>query len=172
MKRTEINALFERYGAMVYRRARYILGNHEDAEEATQDIFVRAIRSKEGFQGRAQVSTWLYKITTNHCLNRIRDRKRRRELWEEHMQPPAPLAPSPDKMMLVRQLLAEADEECAKAAVYVFVDGMSHQEASKLLGVSRRTVGNLLERFKRFAEELQSRSAQASHETSGGPDDR
>ncbi len=164
MTHTEIDLLFDRYGGMVYRRARYILGNHEDAEEATQDIFVRALRSKESFGGRAQVSTWLYKITTNFCLNQIRNRKRRRELWSEHIQAAAPLEPAPDKMMLVRQILAETDPECAKAALYVFVDGMSHAEAAKLLNVSRRTVGNLIERFKRFAHTLQERGSESEEE--------
>ena len=51
----------------------------------------------------------------------------------------------------MRTLLQEADEEQAKAAVYVYIDGMSQNEAADLLGVSRRTVGNLLDRFNGWA---------------------
>ena len=147
MTQREFDALFERYGPMVFRRASYLLGNRDDAEEATQEVFIRALKSRERFEKRSEVSTWLYRITTNYCLNLIRNRKRRRELFEEHVAPPAPIAPAPQKMLLVRQILAEVEEDIAQAAIYVFVDGLTHQEASEVLGVSRRTVGNLLTRF-------------------------
>ena len=49
-------------------------------------------------------------------------------------------------------LLAEADEKQAQAAVYVYLDGMSHEEAAELLGVSKRTVGNLIDRFVAWAQ--------------------
>lgn len=153
---SEISALFDRYGPMVYRLARRILGSHEDGEEAAQEVFIRAITASDAFENRSQVSTWLYKITTNYCLNRIRGRDRRRELFEQHVVLPARDAndqPAHEKMILMRRLLAECDEQMAQAAVYVHINGMSHLEASKLLGVSRRTVGNLLDRFAEFARE-------------------
>jgi RNA polymerase sigma-70 factor (ECF subfamily) len=155
MTKDELSALFLRYGPMVYRRARVLLGDHAEAEEAAQEVFVRAVMNHATFEARSKVSTWLYQITTNHCLNLIRDRKRRREILEAHAaeQGASPIsgAPSSEQMVLLRQLLAEADETSARAAVYVHVDGMSHQEAAELLGVSRRTVGNLLERFGAWA---------------------
>lgn len=166
MKRSEINALFERYGPMIYRRARYILGNDADAEEAAQDVFVKALRSNDGFEKRSQVSTWLYRITTNHCLNVIRDRNTRRGLLERHadqLREPPTTPASPSDIMLMRQLLTEAPEELARVAVFVHIDGMRHHEVAEVLGVSRRTVGNLLERFKQWAL---ARCGEASSETS------
>jgi RNA polymerase sigma-70 factor (ECF subfamily) len=156
VKRADVQALFERYGPQVYRRARHLLGSHEEAEEATQEVFLRALRSGEGFEGRSQVSTWLYSITTHHCLNQIRNRSRRRELWDATVAPgdltPARFGADPQALLLLRQLLAEVpDERWATAAVYVHVDGMSHEEAAEVLGVSRRTVGNLVERFGAWA---------------------
>lgn len=155
MKRADIAVLFERYGPMVYRRARQILGHEGDAEEALQEVFIRALTRAETFASRASVSTWLYRITTNYCLNLIRDRSRRRELWETHGPGPEAAvqpAPTPAKMITVRRLLAAADADQAQAAVYVHVDGMSHQEAARVMGVSRRTVGNLVARFAEWAE--------------------
>src|SRR5579872_1399383 len=81
----DLRELWKSHGHLVYHRARRILGNEEDAADATQEIFIRAIRGAEGFQGQSQVTTWLYRITTNYCLNVIRDRRRRRELFEEHV---------------------------------------------------------------------------------------
>ena len=153
MKRGEIAELFERYGPIVYRRALSILRNPHEAEEAAQEVFIRALKSKEGFVGRSKISTWLYSITTNYCLNQIRNESRRRELWQEHgpasQQPGSPL---PDDGLVLQKLLSEADEQEARAAVYVYIDGMSQQEVSEILGVSRRTVGNLLERFNAWAQ--------------------
>ena len=148
----EIAELFRRHGPSVYRRALRILGNAADAEEATQEIFVRALRSSEAFEQRSQLTTWLYQIATNYCLNLLRDHARRHALRAEHLPGgPAAQAPHAEEIALVRGLLARADEREARAAVYVFIDGMSHEEAAELLGVSKRTVGNLVERFRAWA---------------------
>ena len=73
--------LYRRYGPLVYRRALKILGNAAEAEEATQEIFIRAFKGIDKFDERSKLSTWLFRITTNYCLNSIRDRARRRDLW-------------------------------------------------------------------------------------------
>ena len=72
MRREEISQLFEKYGPLVYRRALSILKNPEQAQEATQEVFIKAFQAAEGFDGRSKVTTWLYRITTNHCLNQLR----------------------------------------------------------------------------------------------------
>ncbi len=150
MTRSEIDALYRRFGPLVFRRARTLLRSEDDAAEAVQEVFIRAFGGAERFDGRSTPSTWLYQITTHYCLNRLRDAGRRQELWEENLGG-APveevLASDPARLVLLKGLLAEAEPEEAAAAVYVFVDGMSHDEAAPLLGVSRRTVGNLLDRF-------------------------
>lgn len=151
-----IAQLFQRHGPAVYRRALRLLGNPADAEEATQEVFIRVVRGAEGFQQQAQVTTWLYQITTNYCLNVLRDRKRRTELHEEHVAPSAAIAGDSaparsDDLAIVRRMLADAPEQQAQAAVFVYIDGMSHEEAAVVLGVSKRTVGNLLDRFREWA---------------------
>ncbi len=152
---TEVERLFRQHGALVYRRALRILGNVDDADEATQEVFVRILRKYETYEARGEVLAWLYRITTHYCLNRIRDRRRRRELFELHVRPSAAThsSASPADMLTLRWLLAEANEQQARAAVYVFLDGMSYREAAELLGVSKRTVGNLVERFRAWARE-------------------
>ena len=57
--------IFMTHGPAVYRRALRLLGNHADAEEAMQEVFIRALRGAIGFDGQSQLSTWLYRITTN-----------------------------------------------------------------------------------------------------------
>lgn len=145
--------LFARHGPLVYRRALQILGHPQDAEEATQEVFIRASRALDRFDERARVSTWLYRITSNYCLNALRDRRRRRALMAEH-GPEVAAEPSlvgAEDLILLRRLLAEADPREAEAALAVYVDGMSHAEAAVVLEVSRRTVGNLCARFVEWA---------------------
>jgi RNA polymerase sigma-70 factor (ECF subfamily) len=55
-----------------------MLANHSEAEEAAQDVFVKAYRSLGKFKGDSSFSTWLYRITANHCLDVLRKRNRRR----------------------------------------------------------------------------------------------
>ncbi len=158
----DVEALFERYGAMVFRRAQQLLGNRADAEEATQEIFIKAMRNLDGYAGRGSVAAWLYRIATHYCLNQIRDRSRRRALFREHVVPAAearPAGASPSDLMTLRWLLANADEQQARAAVYVFLDGMSYSEAAVHLGVAKRTVGNLVQRFRVWAQAQLSPSA-------------
>lgn len=148
-------SLFDKYGPMVYRRALRILGNAADAEEATQEVFIRAFKALADFDPRAQHSTWLYRITTNYCLNQMRNRVRRTELMDQRKAevPKGSVATDPEKLALMRDLLARADERQAQAALLVFVDGLSHDEAAVVLDVSRRTVGNLCKRFVKWARE-------------------
>jgi RNA polymerase sigma-70 factor (ECF subfamily) len=146
--------LFKQHGPLVYRRALRLLGNAADAEEATQDIFIRAMKGADGFEQRSQTTTWLYQITTNHYLNVLRDRSRRAALRAEHLPSGEAASAEParaEDIALVRRVLASADPQEAQAAVYVFIDGMSHEEAAPLLGVSKRTVGNWIERFRAAA---------------------
>ncbi len=143
-----IGEVFASHGPSVYRRALRLLGNRADAEEATQEIFIRALKGAASFGQRSQLTTWLYQITTNYCLNQLRDGKQRGALAAQHLSPAEPeKGPEGDALVFLRQLFAGADEREAAAAVYVYLDGLSHDEAAELLGVSRRTVGNLLERF-------------------------
>ncbi len=62
-------ALVIKYREGVYRVARRMLGSHEDAADATQEVFVRVYRALPRFDGRSRVYTWLYRITVNLCLD-------------------------------------------------------------------------------------------------------
>jgi RNA polymerase sigma-70 factor (ECF subfamily) len=153
-QRARVGAYFEAYGPMVYRRALAILGEPSWAKDALQEVFLRAFRQIDRFENRSTVSTWLYQITTNHCLNELRGRSRREGAIARYAGAvELPGAPPAESALAIRRLLAEADERQAQAAVYVFVDGLSREEVAEILGVSVRTVGNLLSRFTAWAKE-------------------
>jgi RNA polymerase sigma-70 factor, ECF subfamily len=64
----------------VYAASLHILGNHSDADDATQEAFVRAYRALARFDGRADFFTWLYRIAVNTALNALRSGKRGKAL--------------------------------------------------------------------------------------------
>ncbi len=163
----ELRKTFSTHAPKVYRRALSILGDPEEAKDVTQEVFIKAIQESSGFRAQSQLSTWLYRITTNICLNILRDSRRRERLRRERIGPqeevsaPAP----PEDRLLIRQLLAQTDERWAAAAVCVYVDGMSYREAAEVLGVSKRTIGNFLTKFQEFAEQyLKQAKPGANHE--------
>ncbi|MGH9374306.1 MAG: RNA polymerase sigma factor [Vicinamibacterales bacterium] len=65
-------ALVERHRSMVYRVAYQFAGNHHDAEDIAQDVFIKVYRSLDKFRQDAQLSSWLYRIVMNACIDHRR----------------------------------------------------------------------------------------------------
>ncbi len=158
LNRKEVEALFRTYGPLVRRRARSILNNDSEADDATQEVFVKVLASLDAFRGESQPSTWLYRITTNLCLNRIRDSKRHKGRLEElavsrqaHIEASRPTSPGLEGRLALQVLLQRLPAELAEVAIYYHVDGMEQEEIAQLIGVARRTVGYRLERFREEA---------------------
>jgi RNA polymerase sigma-70 factor (ECF subfamily) len=74
--REAFGRLVRRHHRRVYAAALHILGSHSDADDVTQEAFVRAFRGLASFDGRADVFTWLYRITVNTALNFLRAGRR------------------------------------------------------------------------------------------------
>ena len=68
--------LVERYKDLVFSLAIRMLKNREEAEEVSQDAFIKVFRSLESFKGDSKFSTWIYRVTYNACLDRIKKNKK------------------------------------------------------------------------------------------------
>jgi RNA polymerase sigma-70 factor (ECF subfamily) len=77
--------LVERYQKQVYYLARDMTGNHQDAEDLSQDVFIKAYRSLDRFRGDAKFSSWLYRITVNTCIDKSRKKTLKSMQLEENM---------------------------------------------------------------------------------------
>jgi RNA polymerase sigma-70 factor (ECF subfamily) len=143
-----IETLYQRYGALVHRRARALLGEEQAAWDALQEVFVRALKSRDAFRHEASPTTWLYRITTNYCLNVLRDESRRRDKLRQRAVERPSLAPvEPELRLTLARVLAELPAEACEMAVYAHVDSMTHDEIAAIMNVSPRTVGNRLKEF-------------------------
>ena len=76
-------SLVQKHQNMVFTLAIRMLKNHEEAQEATQDSFVRVYQRLSSFEGKSKFTTWLYRIVYNECLGRLRKTKRHFTLVED-----------------------------------------------------------------------------------------
>lgn len=141
--------LYREYGPAVYRRCLRLLHDREAAQDATQEVFVRLVRNMGRLEGRGDALPWIYRVTTNHCLNVLRDSGRHGEdaLAPELEDAGRPAADALPDRRLAQELLGRFDPATQAVVVGVFVDGMEREEIAEALGISKRTVSRKLERF-------------------------
>lgn len=149
MDRSALEDMYRRYGACVLRRARQLLRDDAAARDALHDVFLKAWRGGETFRHESSPVTWLYHITTNYCLNQLRDQSRRRELLRDCAEDASPPLPVDERVFAI-ELLDQIPEELRAIAVYYFVDQMNQDEIATIVGTSRRTVGNRLDELRRL----------------------
>ena len=147
MEAEQFAEIAEKHAGFVYNVAYRMMGNQHDAEEVAQDAFVSAYRARDRFRGDAQPTTWLYRITVNAALMRLRKDKRRKEMTvSEDAQPDAPSqdwtqSPVASAMNaeLGERIKAAIDElppDLKVAVVLRDVRELSNEEAADVLEVS------------------------------------
>jgi RNA polymerase sigma-70 factor (ECF subfamily) len=149
-----LDRVYREHGHVVLRRARQMLGTAAEAEDALHELFLSLARQPEQFAG-GSITAWLYRATTNLCLNRLRDGRTRSRLLARELEPAEQrtVAASAELDLTMRTLLAQLPDEVAHALVYHHVDGMGYDEIAEVMGCSRRHVGNLLRRGRDWMQE-------------------
>jgi RNA polymerase sigma-70 factor (ECF subfamily) len=152
--REAFGALVRLHQRRVYRLALQLLRSPAEAEDVTQETFVRAYGALDRFDGRSEPFTWIYRIAVNLSLNAIRARKPNQNsttpddprveplLVEQRPSLSNPHGAREDKelaLALYRGIDA-LSEVLRTTLVLVAVDGLSHTDASKILGCSEGTV--------------------------------
>jgi RNA polymerase sigma-70 factor (ECF subfamily) len=147
--------LYVRYGGIVYARCRQILRDQAAAEDVTQETFLRVHRFSGAVPDEKEALSWLYRISTNLCLNAIRDGKIRPVLVAD---PPERAGPCPDESLanrnLVVRLIGRVSPNVQLTAWLHHIDGMPQGEIADLLGISRRSVAKRLAQFTRRSRKV------------------
>jgi RNA polymerase sigma-70 factor, ECF subfamily len=145
----------------VYTQALRLVGDRQDAEDVSQEVFLRVFRGLEGFRGDAQFETWLYRIVTNTAMSHLRRRGRFGELVANPDEGPAAELPSPARPadeVVDRDALAAALESLPLSlrSVVVMKDvyGLSCLEIGQHLGVSEGAVKVRLHRARKRLRDL------------------
>ncbi len=140
--------LVRRHETRVYNLAFRLLGNAEDAREASQEAFLTCVRKLRGFRGDSQFGTWLYRVTSNASYDLLRRRKRT----------PTPVEELPETETLhdeaegaagaidVQRALTKVPEEFRLVLVMHDVQGMPYEDIAEAVGVPVGTVKSRLHR--------------------------
>ena len=158
---TAWDAVVARFRRKVFHIAYKFTGKHDDAEDLTQEIFLRVFRSLEKFNRDADFSTWLSSVARNHCIDHYRASKREREVLVEDLVA-FDLAPASsgnphraleerDRRSFVRRGLEMLPEKLREAVVLRDLQGLSYQEMADRLHLPEGTVKS---RINRGREEL------------------
>ena len=167
-----VGELADRYGSTIYQLAFRHMKNREDAEEVTQDVLLKVYRKIDAFRGDSALSSWIYRITFNTAMSRLRSTRLQRTVE----RPDQPRISDDGEMQAPRQLAdwsAMPDEELLKAqlqhavvsailelppiyrapVVLRDIEGLSTEEASNRLHVKDQTLKSRLHRGRLMLRE-------------------
>lgn len=148
----------ERYGSVIYTMAFRLTGDRDEARDLAQDVFVRVYRNLDRYQP-GTFEGWLYRITKNLFLDRVRRRKRVRlePLPEEEWRQPSDLAPGPAERIETGMLRGDLEQALSElpplfrtAVVLCDVQGLSYEEVAEATGWPLGTVRSRIHRGRRL----------------------
>src|SRR5712691_1342627 len=167
-----VHELAERYGQRIYQLALRQMKNREDAEEVTQDVLMKVYRKIGAFRGDSALSSWVYRITFNTAMSRLRTSRlaraaqqhdRNREDEDDTLRTvrePADWSHMPDEDLLRAQLrravvaaIQELPEIYRVPVVLRDIEGLSTEEASTRLHVKDQTLKSRLHRGRLMLRE-------------------
>jgi RNA polymerase sigma-70 factor (ECF subfamily) len=163
--------LVTRYQTAVYNMAYRMLGDPTEAEDAAQEVFVRAWNQLHTFQQDKRFSTWLLSIASHHCIDMLRRRKPSSPLDDVALYVESD-DPSPDELALqgeqrdiVKKLLNTLPEKYRSVTVLRYYNDLSYDEIARMTGLTESAVKTQLHRARRMLAEQLVASGQVS---SGG----
>ncbi|MCY3774230.1 MAG: RNA polymerase sigma factor [Gemmatimonadetes bacterium] len=152
--------LFDAWHGRIYQTCYRLMGNPQEAEDITQDVFVRAMQAYDRFRGDADPGTWLYRIAVNQCLN-VRRRKRRLQwlaldFWNEGADETAMLRDrsveedlqQADRERIVGQAIDALPERQRTALILSHFERMSYKAIAEAMDCTPSAVESLLHRAK------------------------
>ena len=158
--------LVSRFQGQVFNFIYRMIGNREESEDLAQEVFVSIFKNIDGFRGDSSLSTWIYRITANHCKNRRKYLFRRRvehPLNPENENtdmassciPTAVGVSRPDELVegyqtetVIQRAIAELDEEQRTILVLRDIQSVSYEDISEITGLALGTVKSRLHRAR------------------------
>ena len=143
-------AALEAHKKILYKIAYLYARSEADRQDLAQEIVIQLWRSVSGFDGRSQLSTWIYRVALNVGLSHARERERRTRRTVAFDDAPAAaiLSAPPDEgqVGVLAELVGRLDE-LDRALVLLFLEGHAHDAIAEILGLSVSNVGTKLHRI-------------------------
>lgn len=147
--------LYELYKTQVYNTILGYVQNTTIAEEITQEVFLQVYQKAGSFQGKSKVSTWLYRIATNHALNHINKQKRRptsdTEVTEEMLSTfnhPGIAIEQQENARYLFTAIEQLPDKQKTAFILSYVEELPRQEVADIMETTLKAVEGLLQRAK------------------------
>jgi len=140
--RGAFDVIVERHRRSVYQLCYRFAGNHEDASDLSQDVFLRAYRGLGGFRGGSSLATWLYRIGVNACLNRVSVKKPvtedldARQHVDTRSESPSDRVLREERAARVREAITQLPPKQRATLVLRIYQELSHEEIAGVLGSS------------------------------------
>jgi len=136
--------LYREHSARLFALTVRMLGNRTDAEDLLQEVFLAAHRKLKSYRGDARLSTWLFRLATNLCLDHLRSKAARMtqatsSLDEENAAEPAGPAVGAVHQIDLERAVAQLPRGCRAAFLLHDIEGFEHREIASMLGISEGT---------------------------------
>lgn len=157
-----LKLFINQYQTKLYALAYQMLGNHDDAMDALQEILFQVNRSLENFQEKSSLYTWVYRLSSNVCFNfrKKRSQTSKQIEWDENLyhsvmlpiaQPnedPDTMCESKYKQFLIQQAILKLPESQRVLLVLHDIEGISSPEIAKILNINSNAVKSRLHRSR------------------------
>lgn len=150
------DTLYRSFREKVFRTAFHYLQHTQEAEEAVQDVFVEVYRSAPAFHFKSSLSTWIYRITVNKCLDRLRYRQAKKRFafithFFQHDHPGAPAVAPVEANEDNKMLYAAIDKlpgNQKTALILTQIEELSIKETAAIMKTTAKAVESLTQRAK------------------------
>lgn len=160
--RTCFRLLHDRYASKIYSKAITMLRDENQAQDATQEIFTKIFLNLGKFKGNSKFSTWVYSVTYNFCIDKIRKEKRSRDLFTTELDtPPDREADEGDDQALLsmqvnglRKVLLKLNEADRTLLLLKYKDGVKIRDIARMFDKTESAVKMQLKRAKEKAKRI------------------
>ncbi|MGQ8872273.1 RNA polymerase sigma factor [Paenibacillus sp. TSA_86.1] len=143
----QVMSIYETYADTLFRIAMIHLGKREDAEEATQDTFIKFMEKAPAFNDAEHQKAWLIRVITNHCKSLLRKGWRKREVKLEAVEPI--IMDDPEDQALIELVLSLPVKYRSVVHLYYYED-YAVRDISKILEISESAVKMRLQRGRQL----------------------
>lgn len=160
-------AVIRRWREPLSRHAASIVKDAQEAVDVAHEVLIRALREPRFFDPPFRMKAWLYRVTTNLCFNRVRDRRRRREILAAEPLPTVTEADQASRVFVterqlrIRRALHELTEDHREILLLRYWSDLSYAEIGHTLGIE---LGTVMSRLSRARARLQQHLGQEERE--------
>ena len=161
----EFLQIYEKYKDIVYNQTFRILGTRQEADDATQDVFLRIYKHYGDFRGVAKLSSWIYRISVNVCISRAMSKRKDIDYLEENekiihknisekTKNPEELFQSKEFRNIILNLISKLQPKYGSILTLYYFEEMSYREISGILKIPEGTIATHIFRAKTLLKDL------------------